>query len=199
MANPEKKFVEHVLEDVQEQIVSIILAAWDDWKTSPHPGIWRCKRSRANFLWEQIIEHAHSIFGETPRIKILEGQETFNFLVKESVLFRFKKANGSGLTANVPTQLALAFHDHKQDLFGPHNIRRVEVVYQLNTLETEVADILVVCRNGDIVVWSYSLLDASLSVGLAPPLPIAPPGEAAKRLVRPRGNVADHKRKNRGQ
>ena len=169
--------------------MAAVLGAWDDWLASPHLGIWRCKRSRANFVWEQIIERAHLAFDGSRSVRIIDGQETFKFLVEGRVLFRFKKGDEAGLTANFPTQLALAFHDHDQDLLGLPKVHRVEVVYQLNRLETEIVDIIVVARHEDVVIWAYSLLDSAEGVV---PLPMpAPDGETpalpTRRLVRPRG------------
>ena len=94
------------------------------------------------------------------------------FLVRNTVLFRFKKADETGRSSNVATQLALAFHNHEQDLSGLPEVQRVEVVYKLNRLETQVDDICVVARNGDQIAWEYSLLDAGEA---AVPLPMPAP------------------------
>jgi len=188
MLVPPRDVVQPILDKYREPIVTAVLGAWDDWLASPHVSVWRCKRSRANFVWEQIIERASLAFDGSPGARIIHGQETFKFLVEDRVLFRFKKGDEAGLTANVPTQLALAFHDHEQDLFGLPEVHRVEVVYQLNRLETEIVDVIVVARHEDVVVWSYSLLESAERVV---PLPMpAPGGEPsglpARRLVRPR-------------
>lgn len=188
MPVPPREIVRPIIENYSEPIVASVLGAWDDWLASPHVGVWRCKRSRANFVWEQIIERAHLAFDGSLGVHIIDGQETFKFLVDDRVLFRFKKGDEAGVTANIPTQLALAFHDHEQDLLGLPQVHRVEVVYQLNQLETEIVDVIVVARDEDVVVWSYSLLDSAEGVV---PLPMpAPSGEPptlpARRLVRPR-------------
>lgn len=188
MPVPPKDVVQPILDNYREPIVTAVLGAWDDWLASPHVGVWRCKRSRANFVWEQIIERAHLTFDGSPGVRIIDGQETFKFLVEDRVLFRFKKGDEAGLTANVSTQLALAFHDHEQDLFDLPEVHRVEVVYQLNRLETDIVDMIVVARHEDVVVWSYSLLDSA--EGVVPlPMPAPggePPALPARRLVRPR-------------
>lgn len=188
MAAPPRDQVEPILAFVRAPIVTAIRSAWKDWIDSPHVGVWRCKRSRANFVWEQIIQHAHIGFAPLSNICILNGQETYSFLVGDRVLFRFKKADESGLTSNVPTQLALAFHDHCSNLFGLPEVLRVEVAYTLNRLETDLSDIMVVGRDGDTVVWTYSLLDAGSNVVPLPmPEPTVDPTiKPAARLVRPR-------------
>ena len=188
MPVPRSEIVQPIIDNHREAIVAVVLGAWQDWIASPHPGIWRQSRSRANFVWEQMIERVHLSFDGKSGIHIIEGHATYKFLIDDTVLFRFKKGDETGLSANVPTQHALAFHDHDQDLLGLPKVHRVEVVYQLNRLETEITDIIVVARDEDAVVWSYSLLNAAERIA---PLPIpAPSGEPqtrpARHLVRPR-------------
>lgn len=199
MPIPPKEIVQPILDNHHEPIVAAVRGAWGDWLASPHVGVWRCKRSRANFVWEQIIERAHVAFNGSSAIRIIDGQETYKFLVEDRVLFRFKKGDETGLTANVPTQLALAFHDHDQNLLGLPEVHRVEVVYQLNPLETEIVDVIVVARDEDVVVWTYSLLDAGEGVVPLPmPTPSGqPPAVPARRLVRPRDASETRDRKKR--
>lgn len=196
MPVPSQSEVEPIFAPIGDAVVAIVREGWSDWLTSPYVGIWRCKRSRANFVWEQIIEHAHRQLADNPSIRIIDGQETYKFLLDDRVLFRFKKADDEGLTRNVPTQLALAFHDHDADLFGLPEVSRVDVAYVLNKLETEVNDIIVVGRDGDTVVWSFSLLDAGDGVL---PLPVPPTIEPANkppvRLVKPRQGASTEERK----
>ena len=188
MPVPRRDVVQPIIERHRAPILAAVLGAWDDWLKSPHPGVWRCKRSRANFVWEQIIERALLEFDDVPAVHIIKGYETFKFLVEHQVLFRFKKGDQSGLTANVPTQLALAFHDHNQDMLDLPEVHRVDVVYQLNQLETAIADVIIVAREEDVVVWSYSLLGVGAKVVLLPTAASSdkPSSLPARRLVRPR-------------
>ena len=188
MPVPRRDIVQPIIEKHRQPILAAVLGAWDDWLKSPHPGVWRCKRSRANFVWEQIIERAYLEFDDAPAVHIIEGHETFKFMVEHQVLFRFKKGDESGLSANVPAQLALAFHDHNQDMLHLPEVHRVDVVYQLNQLETGIVDVILVARDEEVVVWSYSLLNTDAKVV---PLPTTAPSDEpstlpTRRLVRPR-------------
>ena len=187
MPIPNQDAVKSVLDTVRDQILGAVRGAWEDWQGSEQSVTWRVKRSRANFVWEQIIDRAHRAFAEMRHVVIIDGGESFKFLVQDEVLFRFKKADETGRTSNVSTQLALAFHDHEQGLFGLPEVQRVEVVYKLNRLETSVSDICVVARDGDKVVWEYSLLDAAeVIVPLPFPAPGIEPEKPAVRLVKAR-------------
>ena len=193
MSIPNQAVVQPLLDEIRDQIVAAIHEAWADWMASDHVSVWRCKRSRANFVWEQIIDRAFAELVGHDAVHVIDGHETMKFLVRDEVLFRFKKADETGRTANVSTQLALAFHDHDQGLFGLPEVQRVEVVYKLNKLETAIQDICVVARDGDRVVWEYSLLDAEDVI--APlPMPAPEPERPAAKVVKLKG-VADERKK----
>ena len=199
MPAPRRDIVQPLIDRYRGPIVGAVLGAWDDWLASPCRAVWRCRRSRANFVWEQIIDRAHAAFDTSPDVRILDANETFRFLVEDLVLFRFKKGDDVGLSNNVPTQLSLAFHDHSQNLLGLPEVHRVDVVYQLNRLETEIRDLLVVGRDEDLVLWSYSLLLAGTVVAPlpAPTLRPEPQMRPARRLVRPRGPSENRDRSTR--
>lgn len=194
MPFPTQEAVRPVLDEIRAELVAVVRGSWDDWMESRYVGVWRCKRSRANFVWEQMIERAHRAFLEMGFVHIIEGIETMKFLVSDEVLFRFKKADESGRTSNIATQLALDFHDHDKDLFGLPTVQRVEVVYKLNRLETAVQDICVVARDGDQIVWEYSLLDAE-DVVVPLPLPLPLPERPAAGIVKIRGERPSERKK----
>lgn len=194
MPIPSEATVRPVLDEISEQIVSAIREAWEDWLASDRNGVWRYKRSRANFVWEQIIERANNALLGDDAVHVIDGHETMKFLVRDTVLFRFKKADETGRSSNVATQLALAFHDHDEDLFGLPEVQRVEVVYKLNRLETQVDDICVVARNGDQIAWEYSLLDAG-EAAVALPFPEPKPERPAASIVKLKGAADDRKKR----
>ncbi len=69
-------------------------------------------------------------------------------------------------------------------------VSRVELVYQLNQLETAVLDIMIVARQGKTVLWKHSLLQAQSQV--IPLLTTAPthphPTENKRARVRRAGS-----------
>lgn len=196
MPIPNQAIVKPIIDEISDSIIAIIHESWDDWMASDFSGVWRYKRSRANFVWEQIIGKAHAELTELEGVHIIDGTETLKFLINDQVLFRFKKANDAGRTANVATQMALAFHDHEQDLLGLPEVQRVEVVYKLNKLETAVSDICVVARDGDRVAWEYSLLDAA-DVVVPLPMPEPEPARPAAKIVKLKGAFDERKQRDK--
>ena len=198
MPFPQKDIVEPIIDKYRKSIVAAVLGAWKNWLDSPHNGVWRCKRSRANFVWEEIVDRLHLAFEQSPGVRITRQNETFTFLLDELVLLRIKKGNAKGLSANVSTQFAFAFHNHDQDLPGLPEVQRVEIVYQLNQLETEIADVLVVARNKEVMLWPpYSLIKSDEMVEYLP-IPVSndePDKITARDLVHPRALPEKQKNK----
>ncbi|WP_370235357.1 MULTISPECIES: hypothetical protein [Henriciella] len=185
MAAPIEAQVRPILQPYAATITSIMRRAWADWMESGYAAAWEFKRARANFVSAQMAHYARESFDGEPGLHIVEKDETLKFLADDLVLFRLKKADDTGLTANIPTQQVLAYHDHDQNLFGLPEVQRVDAVYILNTLETDIQDILVVARDGKHLAWTYSLLDGAEGVESLP-LPKTSPPDAApgRRLVR---------------
>lgn len=192
MPAPNEDDVKPVLEPYADIIISIIRRAWADWLESGYVPTWEFARARANFISAQMAFYARQAFEDEPGIYIVEKDETLKFLADGRVLFRLKKGDEAGLTANIPTQQVLAYHDHDQNMFGMLEVQRVDAVYILNTLETDIQDILVVARDGKHLAWTYSLLDGAEGVE-ALPLPQTSPPDAApgRRLVRAKAQKKD--------
>ncbi|MBC6436850.1 MAG: hypothetical protein GDA52_01635 [Rhodobacteraceae bacterium] len=192
MSIPVEATVRPILDKIREPIVQAILGAWEDWLASGYNGVWT-KRGRANFVWEQFVNRARTALQDHDAVRVINGQETVRFLVQDTVLFRFKKADTAGRSSNIPTQMELAFHDHEQDLLGLPGEQRVEVVYKLNQLETQIDDICVVARNGNRIAWGYSLMEAGAAVV---PLPMQAPNpeRPAAAIVKPKVAQDDRKK-----
>lgn len=170
MATPDQDQVRTLLDVLREPIVSAIYGAWSDWCESPYKSTWRYNRSRATFVWEQIIHRVLENFAAHPDVSAREEHETLKFLVQDRVLFRFKKADEEGYSSNILTQLELTFRDQAQELPGIPGVQRVEVVYKLDADGEQIADICVVARDNDTILWEYSLLKTE-AAQTPPPIP----------------------------
>ena len=162
----------------------VVLKAWMDWMASGLNGVWTCKRSRAVYVWEQMVLEAKRQFASNHNVSIVRKNESFLFLAGE-LAFRFKKSDPNGYTSNVPTQAALDYHDPQEDLPGIPSVQRLEITYVLNKLETAVQDILLVARDQGRVLWRTSILrkdEAGNVVTLTVPGSPKPPDSTPKTL-----------------
>ena len=149
--------VEHRLAPFLPIIQRVILEAWRDWMESGKNGRWKRKRSRANYMWEELACRAEAAFSAHPHVHIHHKTQSCWFVI-EGVVYRFKKSDAKGLSKNYPTQAALDYHDQQQDLPGIPLTQRLETTYVLNKLETAIQDILLVARDAERVLWCSSIL-----------------------------------------
>ena len=159
MGLPIESDVKRILSRIIPMLLTIGRGAWQDWLTSSEAGRTRFSRTRAAVIWERMIDRAITAFDSIPGIRHIEKFQTVSFIIDNYVLFRFKKANSKYLSHNIQTKLALAFHDPNARLpyFEDMDFIRVEVVYVLNKLETELQGIYVVARQGRKTLWHYDV------------------------------------------
>ena len=188
MSIPQVHTVQPVISQFREYIVESLLTAWEEWRESRFIGVWT-DRGRANFIWEQTIDHMRRKFSGCHGVRIIRKNETYLFLLHDQVCFRVKKGDEAGLSRNISTLFAINYNDPQQKLPGIPDVQRVEIIYQLNREGSEVIDVLVVAREGVRVMWSYSLLRRADTVTLVPPFVDDPSVGSASPLLR-RRNVS---------
>ena len=155
---PPEEEIKRILIPIHSTIHKIARGAWDDWQQSSEFGHARSPRTRACIIWEHAISRTIEAFLEDPYVRIHEHYGTFSFIVAERVLFRWKKSNEDGYTANYPTQTAMDFHDPEQlEFCGFENYYRIEVGYVLDKLQDKIQRILVIARNNADIAWSYEI------------------------------------------
>lgn len=158
MRPPAKDKIEQVLKRLEQELYGIVRGAWQDWVQVSQLKTTKFSRTRANWVWDRMIYRACEAFSQVLGIRCVERFNSASFIVDNDVLFRFKKGDFRGLSHNVPTQLALAFHDHSIPLFDDIDFARVEVVYVLNQLETQIERVCVVGRDRLTVIWAYDIM-----------------------------------------
>jgi hypothetical protein len=195
MATPDLETVQSALMPIGPVVTRAFRRAWQDWQAAGFTH-WR-PRGRANFIWEQAAHYTAIEVEQLPGVTVILKNESYHFLVNDTISFRLKKADSSGFTQNYPTQEAMAFHDPQLPLTGIPAEHRVEVTYTLNKTATDIYDIAVVARAGELIAWTYSLLDsdsvASLPVRSKNTPPPISDHSTPTGLVRPKGkkNTSD--------
>ncbi len=117
MTTPVQSHVMAHLSPLSDDLVDIVQEAWRRWRKHDFAARWR-KRGRANFLWEEMVDLAQTRFQPGSGVVAIEKGETVSFVVNQQVLFRFKKGDETGVSSNVRTGQAVAFHDHGQVLLA---------------------------------------------------------------------------------
>jgi hypothetical protein len=151
--------VEPIIGAFADRLRAVLDRAMEDWLANPDRSRYRYGRTRANIIFEHIIRHALVEFdgdgAET--VKALVEAQSVKFLFRDSVLARFKKGNAKGVGSNIETGAFLNFVEPQGSFAGLPDIHRIEIVYQLNFLGTDYAEVAVVARDRNTRVWAYPL------------------------------------------
>jgi len=191
MAIPPEPAVKSILADFELRIRAILEGAWEDWLKEPNRGM-KSARTRASTVFDYIKHRAVAEFDGDPHIRVIPRGQSVQFLFKDEVLIRFKKANAVGLGSNIETDAVLRFIDPQMSLpdLLPE-ILRVDVCYHLDTLATKMETLTVAARDKNQKIWSYELARPATGAVLPfePKLPVGP--DSIGTEVRPRPTPAE--------
>ncbi|QND51689.1 hypothetical protein HB779_07085 [Phyllobacterium sp. 628] len=157
MSIPTEHAVKSIIGSFELRIREILEGAWEDWLLEPNKSI-KSARTRASIVFDFIKHRAITEFDGDPLITALPRGQTIQFLLKDEVLIRFKKANASGLGSNIETTAVLRFVDPQlmiPDLLP--EILRVEVCYHLDALATKMEILTVGARDRKRRIWAYEV------------------------------------------
>jgi hypothetical protein len=176
----------------EAKIYRSVIQAWADYKQD-QARYTRWPRTRANMVFERLAVRLQEQFVDDTGIHFTFDDETVKLVIDQKLLARCKKANGRGLGQNVPTHANDLFCDQASfSTIAP--LDKIEIVYVVNNLETEISKVLVQARDGDVRLWAYEIDDTALASTVpVTPLPTQEVSAAlaeAADLVRPRAKPA---------
>ena len=198
MANPTESEVRKIITPQREGKVDRAYSrAVADWVESPDRSkISRWPRTRANVIFEYLVNHLTEEFESDQNARFEWGDETFRLIFDEKLLIRFKKATKNGVGSSIPTQAEIDFCNPQLDLPGMPGVQKVEISYKLNATGTAVDRINVAARDQDKPLWAYPL-SGSGETGSADVItfsPTQPPVPSIDEMVKPRRAKSDEKR-----
>jgi hypothetical protein len=142
---------------------TIVHEAWAEWRAvqafrvekSMPPVMY--KRVIANYVHDAIARRAIPAFTNQEKVNVHLEAQTFK-LHFAGLCARFKKGDENNLGSNVPTQAALAFEEQDATLPGlPPETAKVDIIWRPNELWTDIANVLVVSRDGDELIWQHEV------------------------------------------
>jgi len=180
---PPIEAVQSLFRPYQAKFVKYWMEAWCRWLASPQSKSFIYKRTRANDVFDYAMQMAIPDMETTPGVVVKKRHDTAYFGFSDKLFVRMKKGDERGLGRNYPTQLNLSIVQVGETipLFDEHPWK-IEITYILNDLETQIAEILVIARDGDKVLWDYPIYRADRALDELPApsmLPVSPPMPAA--------------------
>lgn len=164
-------------------IISAWNQSWDDWLNSIYAANMQDKRVRADCVWNQFNSHAQQLFDGNPDVLAAKKGRVKGLVFDNRIFVRLKKAKYGLLSANVPTQASLDFHNTQLSVFGDE--ARLELIYILNKAETNVERIVLVQRHLNTIIWSLDVAsgDNGQIIDFAPNKPSPNTGGVAAKSV----------------
>ena len=149
-----------LLKDYLQPIHSIVQGGWDDYMNQydSKARVVHCSTTRASIIHDHQIERA-SIFTLNGTDAVMIDISSLKILfIDNRFAVRFKKFDRARRSSNQPTQQVVNFRGQAQ-LSGLPETHNLEAGYILNSLETEINSINLVCPNGPNVYWDIELHD----------------------------------------
>lgn len=193
MTEADEDIVRSVLAPYETKLFQAMHGAWEDWKALGLAGrLLFLGRSRACLVHDFIVQRAIAAFTGDAAVRTIRRDETAKFVFAGQVALRFKKADDNGLGSNIKTEATLDFVEQQQELPGIPNVHKIEVVYILNRLQTQIERVVVVARDGDVRLWNYVIAPATTAEIV--PLPVAKPEPERGARIRIRGGNKNQKK-----
>lgn len=180
------------------RILNVIEGAWNEFKVMRDCRMEKglspllYGRTKSNDIFDAIARHAFDEFGIDDRFKLKIQAQTFKIFHSDCCI-RFKKGGADLLGRNIRTQSAMAFMNAEAVLpeMPPHTAK-LEIIWKANALFTDLESVHIVSRDGDKLIWEYSIYrdeDADVLVDL-PTSPIDPDDDS-ERLIKPKKDRDD--------
>jgi hypothetical protein len=194
MIRADENTVRAILRTSEDTIFEAVHGAWSDWRELPLAGrLLFPGRTRACLVHDFMVQRAIAAWTGNSAVRVICHDETAKFVVADQVLLRFKKADDRGLGSNIPTQASLGFVEQQHELPGIPNVHKVEVVYALNRLQTQIDRVAVVARDGDALLWDYAIVPTTTAEVISLPALALEPIQGARVRVR-KSDEADKKK-----
>lgn len=143
------------------------------------------KRNRSGLLHNFAVNGAKKYLGEDAEVVLSEKYSTLQIRFKgdKPIIARFKKVNKKKLSNNVST-----FRSNSISMQGslfPHfeSPTYLDFGYRMNATNTEYDALMVVCRNGKDVLWSFELGNSIEEIKTITRAPVTPTTGEEKQVI----------------
>lgn len=155
--------------DRAKAIVKIVEGAWEAHLSENR---LRTQRTRANIVWDYMVDFAERDLSGLPGVQKLEAHGSPYFTFDDKLILRFKKHNRELSTTNVRTQHQRAI-DRQVPFSGFPEAVHVSCGYTLDRAEAGLDQVVVVKHLNGKLEWSIDMRELAAGV-LIPTTPILP-------------------------
>lgn len=157
-----------ILEPFHDRIRAVVERAWSecrsvaDYRAANGFGALLYPRTVSNDMFDAIARQVISEFGSEDGVFVRLEAQTLKVFFGGHLVARFKRGARNKLGRNIPTQAVMNFIEADQSLPGmPKAGGKVEIVWMSNEIQTKLEQLLVVARDGNKLLWDYSIEGAA--------------------------------------
>lgn len=142
-----------------EGLRSIIKGGWDDYMGYENKfRVAHCSVTRASIVHDHQVDRASQYAEISNGVQLIDIAKMKILYIGEKYAVRFKKLSSDKRSSNQPTQQVIDFRQQEQ-MAGLPETYNFEAGYILNSLETEIESIHLVCPNGPGIYWDIELIE----------------------------------------
>lgn len=182
-----KREVVHLLSDDLLAIRNCVRGAWDTYQSQYSPAL-RARHSalsRAALVHDEMVLQAEKEFEGRANAATQRVQRMFVLSFGSNIVIRFKKFDEKFRVSNIPTQQSESFINQQFELPGVDRATKLHAGYRLNSLETALEGVYLVCPQGNGHEWILDLDDLQGAGNIVPfpQQPLAPQSGFKLKLV----------------
>jgi len=111
-------------------------------------------------------------------VQFVFKDETIKIVFDDFIVARVKKANSIGVGENITTEAITQFVEAQLEIDGLSGLKKIEIVYILNRLQTAIRDVVAQARDGNMQLWIWTLGGDAAGAEIIP-FPLPPPSGPA--------------------
>lgn len=166
----------------------IATVAWDEYHARIPKDLLVafCTRTRASALHNLMVREGTRYAAVTDGVRTFERKLMKGLVIAEKLALRLKKLGDDNLPRGHYTKQVEEFRSQQvlEGIDVPHHL---ELGYVLNSEETEVAEVRVVCPAGRGYTWAAEIKDDGIQAVVFDLLPVNPAPSDGGAVIKPKG------------
>lgn len=159
--------------------------AWAEWVRTrlyhQNNGHSVSPRARASVMYDLVAGHARRMFAGVPGVRVGTERGFLTLTFGNRLVVRFKKLNAKLEWSGIPTEQQQLFACQGEIEGLPPRATFLVAGYVLDRTGTQIARLVLTCRDAHGLLWSRDLAEAAGGTVLPMPRPVSKPPPATLR------------------
>ena len=168
MAVRSKEAVKNVLNPYLQTIGDCLYVGFHRWKQGGQaaPELFGplSARTRSCFVYDHICHEVIRRFTGIEKVRWSVDKGFLVLIIEDTVVVRFKKLDRRGRVRYIPTHQSTMYFLQEELPGFPSQVLRLNAGYQLNELQTEIANMFITYQKGSDVEWSFPVLQTTIEI-----------------------------------